>query len=158
MWNRWSSATGDFYLNVTHPLGLSSRPSETLLVGLLKTASASAAILPHSGKQGTELQHLGLEAGAMIQEGNHVREHFNYTSQGEENSVISRWPLQLFIKPLVFCKMKERLFLVLAGFAQGGPQLSVYHWVTGSASTWPIHVSCSQLIPPQQQQFPLAAS
>lgn len=77
-------------MNVTHPLGLSSRPSETLLVGLLKTASASAAILPHSGKQGTELQHLGLEAGAMIQEGNHVREHFNYTSQGEENSVISR--------------------------------------------------------------------
>lgn len=75
---------------MTHPLGLSSQPSETLLVGLLKTASASAAILPHSGKQGTELQqHLGLKAGAMIQEGSHVREHFNYTSQGEENLVIS---------------------------------------------------------------------
>ena len=155
MWKRWSPATGDFYLNVIHPLGLSSRSSETMPVGLLKTASASTTVLPPLINEGQSSSNI---SGSRSQEGNHVREHFNYTGQGEENLVFSIWPLQLFIKPLVFCKVKGRLFLVLAGFAQGEPQLSLYHWVTGLASTWPIRVSCSQLIPPQQQQLSLTAS
>jgi len=159
MWKRWSPVTADFYLNATRLLGLSSWSSETMLAGLLKTALASTAVLRSLVNEGQSSSNIsGSRLVLRSQEGNHVREQFNYTSQGEEKLVFSVWPLQSFIKPLVFCKMKGRLFLVLAGFAQGEPQLSVYHWVTGLASTWPIHVSCSQLIPPQRQQFPLAAS
>lgn len=153
MWKRWSPATGNFYLNVTHPQGPSSRSSETMPVGLLKTASASTTVLPPLVNKGQSSSNIaGARLALRLQEGSQVREHCNYTSQGEEKLVFSIGPLQLFIKPLVIYKLKRRLFLVLAGFAQRAHQLSVYHWVTGLASAWPIHISCSQLIPPQQQQ------
>lgn len=126
MWKRLSPATGDFYLNVTHLLGLGSQSSETVQVGLLKTASASTTVLPPLVNEG---QSSSSTSGSRLvlssREGNRIREH--YTSQGEKNLVFSMQPLQLFIKPLVFCKAKGRLFLVLAGFAQGEPQLSLCH-------------------------------
>lgn len=94
-----------------------------------------------SGKRGTELQqHLWFKAGAKIPRRDHGREHFNYIGQGEKTLIFSIQPLQLFIQPLVFCKMKGRLFLVFAEFAQGEFQLSVYHWVTSWTSAWPTHV------------------
>lgn len=97
-------------------------------VGLLRTAPASTAVIPPLVNEGESSSNISASRLVLrSQEGNHVREHFNYTVQGEENLEFSLQPLQLFIKPLVFCKMKGRLFLVLAGFAEGEPQLSAYH-------------------------------
>lgn len=97
-------------------------------VGLLKTASASTTVLPPLVNEGQSSSNIaGARLALRLQEGSQVREHCNYTSQGEEKLVFSIGPLQLFIKPLVIYKLKRRLFLVLAGFAQRAHQLSVYH-------------------------------
>lgn len=123
------------------PLGLSSWPSKAMLVELLKTARERSTELPPLVNEG---QNSGNISGSRLvlrsQEGNHVREPFNYIGQGEKTLIFSIQPLQLFIQPLVFYKMKGRLFLVFAEFARGELQLSVYHWVTSLTSTWPTHV------------------
>lgn len=99
-----------------------------MLVELLKTAQARSTELPPLVNEG---QNSGNISGSRLvlrsQEGDHVREPFNYIGQGEKTLIFSIQPLQLFIQPLVFYKMKGRLFLVFAEFAQGELQLSVYN-------------------------------
>lgn len=75
-------------MKVTHLLGLSSQSSETTPVGLLKTASASTTILPPPADNGESSSNSsGSRLVLRFQEGNRVREHFNYNGQGEENYV-----------------------------------------------------------------------
>lgn len=100
-----------------HPLGLSSWPSEAML----KTEPARSTKLPPLVNEGqNSSNNSGSRLGLRSQEGDHDREPFNYIGQGEKTLMFSTQPLQLFMQPLVFCKMKGRLFLVFAEFANTG--------------------------------------
>jgi len=61
-----------------------------MLAGLLKTALASTAVLRSLVNEGQSSSNIsGSRLVLRSQEGNHVREQFNYTSQGEEKLVFS---------------------------------------------------------------------